>query len=489
METSGDEYDLAVFESLPAQPRPFLARWFADAALYLKARWIWLRALGVIFFSVFYALWFQIHGLIGPRGILPARDYLLYAKQVVGAKAYWLIPSLLWIDAGRAALTALVVIGLAASLAIVFNLWPRVSIAIALVCFLSFVAAAQEFSGYQSDGMLLEAAFLSLFLAPRGVLPKLGVHDPPTRAAVFLLQWEWFRIYFESGLVKILSGEEQWRNLTAMDKYYENGPLPTWIAWYVQQFPHWFHATTALVTLAVELLICWLVFAPGRWKRIAFWVTTPLQVGIILTANYAFLNYLVLALGFLLLEDRKPLTRPSGTLSPLRGARGVAMVVLPLVFVYSFFIFLTRSDPIGQFRFVNNYGLFAVMTRQRYEIEFQGTRDGQHWTAYPFRYKPQDPRRAPGIYAPYQPRFDWNLWFASLGTVSQNPWVMSVEQRLLENEPDVLKLFARNPFADAPPVKVRAVLWQYWFTTSEERARTGNWWNRKLLGDYAPEVP
>ena len=138
---------------------------------------------------------------------------------------------------------------------------------------------------------------------------------------------------------------------------------------------------------------------------------------------------------------------------------------------------------------MNNYGLFAVMTRQRYEIEFQGTRDGVHWTAYPFRHKPQDPRRAPGIYAPYQPRFDWNLWFASLGTVSRNPWVMSVEQRLLDNEPDVLKLFAGNPFASAPPVKVRAVIWQYWFTTREERARTGNWWNRRFLGDYAPAMP
>src|SRR6185503_18355283 len=155
-----------MFEEFVA-PRPFLARWFGDPAPFLTARWVWLRALGAIFFSAFYALWFQIHGLIGPGGILPARDYLLYAKQAVGARAYWLIPSLLWFDASRGALTVIVAVGLAASLAIVFNLWPRVSIGIALVCFLSFVAAAQDFSGYQSDGMLLEAGFLSLFLAPK----------------------------------------------------------------------------------------------------------------------------------------------------------------------------------------------------------------------------------------------------------------------------------------------------------------------------------
>jgi len=148
--------------------------------------------------------------------------------------------------------------------------------------------------------------------------------------------------------------------------------------------------------------------------------------------------------------------------------------------------FFTRFDPLAQFRIVNNYGLFAVMTRERYEIEFQGTRDGKAWIAYPFRFKPQDPRLAPGIYAPYQPRFDWNLWFASFGTVPANPWVMTVQERLLANEPEVLQLFGGNPFASAPPHAVRTVRWQFWFTNREERARTGNWWNRRFVGEYSP---
>ena len=138
------------------------------------------------------------------------------------------------------------------------------------------------------------------------------------------------------------------------------------------------------------------------------------------------------------------------------------------------------------FRVANGYGLFAVMTRARYEIEFQGTRDGTTWITYPFRYKPQNPRQAPGIYAPYQPRFEWNLWFASLGTWRDNPWVLSTEARLLENEPSVLRLFAGNPFATAPPTTVRAVQCQYWFTTPEERRKTGQWWRREYVGEYAP---
>jgi hypothetical protein len=478
----------SMFEDVIEQARrPFLVRWFVEPAPFLRARWVWLRALGAIFFSAFYALWFQIQGLIGPSGILPARDFLPYVKEAAGAKGYWLVPSLLWFGTGRGMLTAIVVVGLAASLAIVFDLWPRLAIAVAGVCFLSFVAAAQDFSAYQSDGMLLEAALLSLFLAPSGLRPGLGRHDPPARAAVFLLQWEWFRIYFESGLVKILSGEPQWRNLTAMDKYYENGPLPTWLGWYVQQWPHWFHAASAAATLLVELFLVWLLFAPRRLRVALFVAVTLLQAGIILTANYAFLNYLVLALGVLLLEDQKPII----TSARLRPS-GAQVVVLPLAFAISIVMFLAPASPparlVEPFRVVNNYGLFAVMTRARYEIEFQGTLDGHTWVAYSFRYKPQDPRHAPGIYAPYQPRFDWNLWFASLGSVSSDPWVMSVQQRLLENDADVLQLFAANPFARHPPRSVRAVFWQYWFTTPPERARTGAWWNRRFLGEYAPAV-
>ena len=132
-------------------------------------------------------------------------------------------------------LDVIVWIGFAASVAIIVNIWPRLSIAIAGICFLSFIGAAQDFAGYQSDGMLLEAAFLSLFLAPRGLRPRLATRSAAVARSLFLLRWEWFRIYFESGLVKLLSGEPQWRNLTAMDKYYENGPLPTWLGWYVQQ--------------------------------------------------------------------------------------------------------------------------------------------------------------------------------------------------------------------------------------------------------------
>jgi hypothetical protein len=148
----------------------------------------------------------------------------------------------------------------------------------------------------------------------------------------------------------------------------------------------------------------------------------------------------------------------------------------------------TPVSALEPFRIANRYGLFAVMTRGRFEIEFQGSNNGQTWVAYPFRYKPQALDRPPGIYAPYQPRFDWNLWFASLGSWRDYPIVPNTEVRLLENEKDVLALFAGNPFSQAPPHQIRAVLWQYWFTTMAEKRATGKWWRRELVGLYAPTL-
>src|SRR4051812_4629790 len=464
----------SMFEEFTAEAAkpPMLERWFAPSIspAFLRARWIWLRCLGAIFFSAFYSLYFQIHGLIGTHGILPAFEYLDAVHRAIGLKGYWLAPTLLWINSGDRMLSAIVWIGFAASAAIILNLWPRLSIAVAGICFLSFIAAAQDFSGYQSDGMLLEAAFLSLFLGSRKAAPP--------RAAVLLLQWEWFRIYFESGVVKILSGEPQWRNLTAMDKYYENAPLPTWIAWYVQNLPHGFHAFTAAATLIIELLVAWLVFFPKKSRLVAFAITMPLQIGIILTGNYAFLNYLVLALGFLLLEDRRAEARPTaGVRQTPSVGQALACPVLFVTTIASFmFPYVPTVRLLEPFRIANSYGLFAVMTRARYEIEFQGTRDGTTWIAYPFRFKPQDPKKAPGIYAPYQPRFDWNLWFASLGSWQNDPWTLNVEARLLDGEPSVLRLFANDPFRGRKPLAVRSVLWQYWFTTRAERQATGAWW-------------
>jgi hypothetical protein len=544
-----------------------IIRWLLSGARgpsgRLIARWIFLRALGLIYLSAFYSLARQIQGLMGPDGILPAGEYLQAVAQSAGHARFWYAPTLLWLSSGSHALMALSWVGIIASLLVVANILPRAALLICFVCFLSFVSAAGEFSGYQSDGMLLEAGFVSLFLAPLGIRPGFGLRQPPMRAAVFLLLWEWFRIYFESGVVKLASGDPQWRNFTAMDEYYQNGPLPTWIGWYVQHLPHWFHAATAFSTLALELVIVWIWFLPRPWRIVCFCIVTPWQVGVIATANYTFLNYLVLVLGFFLLDDRllsrfaprrirerllaawgnespadatseafdsRSILRPQSEnrIEPAANVRGeqhslmdggsqrhvsiqlwrrylssatLALTALALAWVFYSSTTLMigmiwRGAPLPKspivalepFRIADRYGLFAVMTRGRYEIEFQGSNDGQTWVPYPFRNKPQDPAKAPGIYAPYQPRFDWNLWFASLGDWRSNPIVPRTEERLLAGSPDVLALFASNPFPNQAPRQIRALLWQYWFTSPSEKHAQGLWWKRQPLGLYAPTL-
>jgi len=163
-------------------------------------------------------------------------------------------------------------------------------------------------------------------------------------------------------------------------------------------------------------------------------------------------------------------------------------VEMILMFTRNLRLLLAPVMALEPFRIANQYGLFAVMTRGRYEIEFQGSSDGQNWFAYPFRYKPQKLDEPPRIYAPYQPRFDWNLWFASLGQWRDYPIVPNTAARLLTNEQDVLGLFAGNPFPNQPPKQIRVMLWQYWFTTMAEKRRTGLWWRREFLGLYAPTL-
>jgi uncharacterized membrane protein YphA (DoxX/SURF4 family) len=524
-------------------------------------RWLFLRALGVIYFSAFYSLLFQIRGMLGPQGLLPAGSYLQEVAKVMGRARFWYAPTLLWIASGDHALMVLCWVGVLASLLLLVNISPRGMLAICFVCFLSFIAAAQDFSGYQSDGMLLCAGFISYFLAPRGWKPGWGEQDPPARAPLFLLRLLWFTIYFESGVAKYFGGDPTWRDLSAMNEYYQNGPLPTWIGWYAHQFPHWFHQSTAFVTLSLELLIPWMLWLPRRARIVCFFFVTFLQIGIILTANYAFLNYLVLALGVFLLDDifmvqfvpggwcnpvRRSLQQVSAgpwhislleafegsrepvslslTISADEPSKGVSTAgvaafklrsniwkafeatwlwtktfLLAWVFYAMVFLMLRQMSPglplptapvtaLDPFRIANSYGLFGRMTWARYEIEFQGSNDGTNWVVYPFRYKPQGLNEAPGIYAPYQPRFEWNLWFASLGTWRENPFVIRTEEQLLLNTPDVLALFRCNRFAQSPPKFVRSVVWQYWFTDRAAKRATGQWWRREFRGLYAPTL-
>jgi hypothetical protein len=149
---------------------------------------------------------------------------------------------------------------------------------------------------------------------------------------------------------------------------------------------------------------------------------------------------------------------------------------------------LIPAESLSPLRSFNSYGLFAVMTPTRPEIILEGSNDGKTWSAYDFKFKPGDLSRRPSQVAPLQPRLDWQMWFAALEDYRQNPWFTNLCVRILQGSKPVLALLGHNPFPDKPPVYLRAMVYEYRFTTPEERHQTGHWWTRDLKGLYCPEM-
>src|SRR5260370_14738603 len=151
-------------------------RWLFDsergASDRLLSRWIFLRALGLIYYSAFFSLVFQIRGLIGPQGILPAGEYLRAVAERFGHVGYWYAPTLLWLSSSSHMLTGLCWVGMIASVLLVLNFWPRSMLAVWFLCFLSFLGAAQDFSRYQSTCNLLWPGVIFLRFAPPGTRPR-----------------------------------------------------------------------------------------------------------------------------------------------------------------------------------------------------------------------------------------------------------------------------------------------------------------------------
>jgi len=299
----------------------------------------------------------------------------------------------------------------------------------------------------------------------------------------------------KSTLMKILSGDPVWRNLTALQYHYFTQPLPTPIAWYMQQLPAWAQKASVVFTFLVELAVPFLIFAPRRFRRLAACLIIALQLLILLTGNYTFFNWLTIALCIFLFPELPARAAPSGS----RLHRAVTLALMIFVLVTSGLQLLQAAGVsvspgeaylrwISPLRLVNSYGLFAVMTTERDEIIVEGSNDGANWQPYEFRYKPGDVMRAPPWVAPYQPRLDWQMWFAALGTADENRWFYNFAARLLQGSQPVLALLAKNPFPAGPPRYLRAETYTYRFTDFAERRRTGAWWHRERKGVYLPAI-
>jgi predicted DCC family thiol-disulfide oxidoreductase YuxK len=483
--------------------------------------WIFLRALGLVYLVAFVSLWVQILGLAGSGGILPAGPFLHQVGEDFGASRYWLAPTLLWTGAGDGALVGWCAAGTALSVLLVLGAAPAASLFGLWAIYLSLATVCRDFLWFQWDGLLLEAGFLAIFLAPLRLWSRPRSDPPPPRVAVFLLRWLLFRLMVSSAAVKLASGDPTWRSLTALRYHYETQPLPPWTAWYAHHLPAAVHTVSALGMFGIEGLAPFLIWAPRRLRFAGAALLAFLQVLILVTGNYGFFNFLTLALCLMLLDDGvwpRSWTGPGGRGDPVvpaaaapdaaAGAPGrkhawpravprvAALVLVPMSLVP----FLGALDaPTGwlgpvpavvqaaaPLRTVNPYGLFAVMTVHRPEILLEGSTDGTEWRPYSFRYKVGDPGRRPRFVAPHMPRLDWQMWFAALQGTVRRGWFLNFCDALLRGSPPVLHLLAGDPFPDGPPRFLRATVWEYHFTDPSTRRTTGDWWVRTRSGPYCP---
>jgi len=392
----------------PSFHRLSLFLWGKDyePSRYDLVAFLFLRLFGLIYLAAFISFGVQAQGLIGSHGIEPLAQLVDAAGARVGPARFWLMPMVFWWSASDLTIAAVCWAGAALSLLLVCNVLPRLSLALLYVLYLSLLYGGQDFMTYQWDTYLLETGFLALLLSFA------------TAPGIWLLRWLLFRFMFMSGAVKLLSGDPNWWNLSALSYHFLTQPLPTPLAWYAAHLPAGMLKVVTGSTFVVELILPFLIFCPRRLRFFAAFGILLFQCCIVLTGNYNWFNLQTMLLCLPLFDDaalQKALPQrllrlllpraqshaPTGALRILVGAVALLLVVCSLVQMDARFggtppaVAQTVDRLVEPLHIVSGYGLFAVMTTARDEIVIEGSDDGIYWREYEFRYKPGDPAGRP----------------------------------------------------------------------------------------------
>jgi hypothetical protein len=480
-----------------------MAAYFGDVWL---VRLLFQRMLAAIYLIAFIVVLRQFKPLLGERGLLPVPRFIERASFRDAPSLFcWRYSDRLLVIVGWT--------GLALSTAALLGvsemgpIWLSMAVWLVLwFLYLSIVNVGQKFYGFGWESMLLEAGFFTAFMG--------SAHVRPSIIPILILRWMLFRTEFGAGLIK-LRHDQCWRDLTCLYYHYETQPLPNPLSWYFHQLPKWLHRFSVVFSHFVQVIAPFGLFAPQPIATIAGAFIIIHQLLLIISGNYSWLNWLTVALGVLAFSDTtltlgahlhfglaQTAPRPLWFEIVLYalGAAAIALSVKPALNLVSRNQLMNYSY--NPFHLVNAYGAFGSVTRERYEIVLEGTDEavltnGTHWQEYGFKAKPDDPRRAPPQWAPYHLRLDWLVWFLPFSVgVSESGvyvrgyelWFMRLMRKLLENDAATIKLFRKNPFPDAPPRFIRALFYQYRYTTWQERKKTGAWWERRLIGTYLSPI-
>ncbi len=511
---------------MPAWLQRFIQR---PAPSYRVVRWLFPRLLAVCYLIAFASWMVQCEGLVGERGIVPAKQLMdnVHAYEArEHVNLFHQYPGVFYWRCDDATMHQVCMAGMVLSVLVMAGLFQGPLLALLWFGYLSLCVTGDVFMGFQWDALLLEAGVLVLFLAPwRWWAGRISQQRPDAPVgAVFLLHWLLFRLMFLSGYVKIGGGDKTWADLTALMVHFETQPLPTPLAWWAHQLPKGVQQVNCALMYAIELGLPFAIFM-GRWGRLAACTGFSLLMAVVaLTGNYTFFNLLTFFLALTLLDDRwwpawarRWLRVPEVPVMRWKAwhlghyAAAMALAVFSLVAADQFLNgripgYRPRSPELlvkvyGQYlspwRSISAYGLFQSMTTERLELGVEVSEDRLLWSEVPFKWKPGDVHAMPRFVAPHQPRLDWQMWFAALhpGFSPERDadprygmaWFGSFLSALLEGRPEVWKLVGEPPASVADLRSIRVVLYRYHFTTEEERKATGAWWKRERLGLFSPE--
>jgi hypothetical protein len=464
-----------------------------DAKNLWLARLLLERGIAAICLVAFIAALNQFKPLAGERGILPVP---LFVERVPWRAS----PSLFYLFPRDAAFTAFAWIGIVLSLLLLTGVatrytWSNAAAWAAIyILYLSFVNVGQTWYAFGWESILLECAFFAVFLG--------GSRAMPQAIPIWLFRWLLFRVMFGAGLIK-LRGDSCWRDLTCLDYHYETQPMPNPLSWYLHWSPHWMNKAGVLFNHFAELIVPFFYFLPQPFAGVAGVITIAFQFSIIISGNLSWLNWLTLILAFSTFDTKffsslASLTPSFGPVAPATTI--VNSVLLAAVTLMSIPVVANMlsarqimNTSFNTLHLVGTYGAFGSITRTRYEVIVEGTDDevvtsATQWREYQFKGKPGDPAYTPPQIAPYHLRLDWLMWFAAMSSYQNYPWFVNFVAKLLQGDHAVLSLLRVNPFPQKPPRYVRALLYEYHFTTPDEHRKTGLWWKRTLVGQYFPTV-
>jgi Lipase maturation factor len=484
-----------------------LERFFALGNSYWLTRFVILRLLGFVYAVAFVVAANQLVPLIGERGLTPATHFLNAVQTQLGSRSAGMlrVPTLFWFGISDHALSIFAWLGFGLSLVVLGGYANAILLAVLWAMYMSIVHIGQIWYGYGWEIQLLETGFLSTFLCPLLDGRPFPKSRPPI-LVMWLFRWLGFRIMFGAGLIK-LRGDLCWRDLTCLYYHYETQPIPNPISRYLHFAPLWFHKFEGIWNHFVELIVPWFSFGPRTARHIAGVLLVTFQIFLIISGNLSFLNYLTIIPFLACFDDtflryflpgalvrRAERAAQESQPSRINNAIAVALSIIVVWLSIPTVLNLASGRQLMNYSFdpldlVNTYGAFGTVGRERDEIVFEGTDDtlitgDTKWKEYEFKAKPGDPNRRPPFIAPYQPRIDWQIWFAAMASPAEYPWTLHFVWKLLRNDRGTLSLIANNPFPDEPPHYIRARLYRYRFAPIGEKA----WWKREPIGEWLPAL-